>query len=305
MNFLSLLTSILTLTILSTPPGAEAKPPTVEDAARYARTLVKRESLANVNTINNDTGIPVSFVEYYADCGDGSPVMLIIDMSSSHRNIKKGSPVSLSIRVGDHPAGEEVDPKYPGSRPGSVAGSPRISLRGHLQTINKDENLREYLKMERCFLQRHRDASWWLPHNPIHSSHFAKFDIEGIYFIGGFGDTGYIGEIPVEMYNNAKDIDSEETEVQEQQHPFGVYGDFTEQLDTQIAILERIIANDQSLMAEDLKKVNINGHHSTVYETSAVLSKLNELKKQALDHAFDLALANSNLDENKASTNLF
>lgn len=48
--------------------------PTVEDGAAVARTLVNRESLANVNTIKSlkqsdgsFLDLPVSSVEYYAD----------------------------------------------------------------------------------------------------------------------------------------------------------------------------------------------------------------------------------------------
>lgn len=285
--------------------------PTVEDAASYARTLVKRESLTNVNTIYNETGFPVSFVEYYADCGnDGSPVLLIIDMSSSYQNIQKGSPVSLSIRVGDHPPNEQVDPKYPGSRPNSVAGSPRINLRGHLETVSQEEDPLEYLKLEKCFLKRHKDAAWWLPHNPIHSSHFAKFVIESIYFIGGFGDTGYIGDIPVEMYKKAKIIDSDEGEeeppVGEIGHPFGSLGEFFERVDFDKAVFEKLLLSlsngkesDIEISEKDLKRISpwlkesgiqLNELTANYKAVEGVVERLNELQRQAMEYGYDLAL---------------
>ncbi|CCH45088.1 Mitochondrial tumor suppressor 1 [Wickerhamomyces ciferrii] len=183
------------------------KRPTVEDAAVNARTLIQRESLANINTVyqeGDDKGLPASFVEYYTDCGDGNPVILAIDMATSFRNVKGGSPYSLTVRVGDHAPHEQVDPRYPGSRPHSVAGSPRINLRGKFETV-KEEEVDE---LQKCFLKRHKDAAWWLPGNPIHSSHFVKFMVDEAYFLGGFGDTGYIGKIPKELYQNASSIDN-------------------------------------------------------------------------------------------------
>ncbi|ODV75557.1 CREG family protein CYBJADRAFT_49696 [Cyberlindnera jadinii NRRL Y-1542] len=172
---LSTLLAIASSVIAAEADGSPFKPPSVEDAAVYARTLVKRESLTNVNTISHSgssEGKPVSFVEYYADCGDGNPVLLAIDMSTSYKNYASGSPATLSIRVGDHPLNEHVNPKYPGSRPNSVAGSPRINLRGSFVNVTTEE----LPQLEACFLERHRDARWWLPGNPIHSSHFVKFE---------------------------------------------------------------------------------------------------------------------------------
>lgn len=189
------------------------KRPTVEDAAVNARTLIHRESLANINTVyqdGDDKGLPASFVEYYADCGDGNPVILAINMATSFKNIQEGSPYSLTVRVGDHSPHEHVNPKYPGSRPHSVAGSPRINLRGNFIDVQEEE----VEELKKCFLKRHKDAVWWLPGNPIHESHFVKFDVKDAYFLGGFGDTGYIGKIPKDLYSKASPIedDKEETE---------------------------------------------------------------------------------------------
>lgn len=187
------------------------KNPSVEDAAVNARTLIKRESLVNVNTIyqeGEEKGLPASFVEYYADCGDGNPVILAVDMATSFKNIKEGSPYSLTVRVGDHGPHEHVNPKYPGSRPYSVAGSPRMNLRGKLEDI-KEEEVEE---LQRCFVARHKDAVWWLPGNPIHETHFVRFMVDDAYFLGGFGDTGYIGKIPKELYHNASAIEEDDVE---------------------------------------------------------------------------------------------
>lgn len=100
--------------ILSLPASNELK-----QAASIARTLLHRESLLQLNTISrsSDSEIPVSFVEYYADClCDGNPILNLIDISTSVRNIENGSPCSVSVKVGDHPLRDhDVDIDYPGS----------------------------------------------------------------------------------------------------------------------------------------------------------------------------------------------
>ncbi|KAF5098818.1 hypothetical protein D0Z00_001877 [Geotrichum galactomycetum] len=178
------------------------KVPTLEEAAVEARTLVNRESLANLATIDvAHNNVPVSFMEYYADCdNDGSLTLLSLNIGSSFRNIAKGSPATLSIRVGDHAINDEVDIHYPGGIVESPAGSPRISLRGKFVEVDASEHER----LAKCFVSRHPDSKWWLPGNPIHSSKWTKFEVEGAYFLGGFGDRAYIGEIPQDVYSAAQ-----------------------------------------------------------------------------------------------------
>lgn len=190
--------------------------PNVEDGARIARTLVSRESLVNVNTFKKvQTGdehaqIPVSSMEYYADCdGNGDPYWLVVDIGSTFQNIKEGSDYTFTIRVGDHPLGEEVDSSYPGSIKHSPAGSPRINLRGKLENVTF-ENPIDQLKLEACFLKRHPDAKIWLPRNTTspHKSHWAKLVVDEVYMIGGFGNLAYIGTIEGDIYHKAELIAS-------------------------------------------------------------------------------------------------
>ncbi|ESX01224.1 hypothetical protein KL918_002863 [Ogataea parapolymorpha] len=177
----------------------------VETAARVARTLVNRESLANLATIQKKDGVPVSFMEYYADCqDDGEPIFLLVNISSSQRNIDEGSKVSVSIRVGDHPINDHVNPHYIGGRVRSAAGSPRVNLKGSFVPVAGSPEL------DACFALRHHDAPAWYPGSPVHSTFWAKFHVEEVYIIGGFGDAAYIGEIPADLYLNATTFDDEE-----------------------------------------------------------------------------------------------
>lgn len=193
----------------------------VKTAARVARTLVYRESLTSLNTVDRISKYPVSFVEYYSDCDDdGQPVMLMISVSSSNKNIEAGSLTSLSIRVGDHPLNEHVNMQYPGGTHSSTAGLPRINLKGKFIEVNSTEDI---LKYEFSFGKRHKDSIKWYPGSPIHESRWVKFKVEHIYMVGGFGNLAYIGEIGLEEYLNAEIIkDFEWTSLlnleQEQKH---------------------------------------------------------------------------------------
>lgn len=183
--------------------------PTVEDGALVARTLIKRESLANVNTIQSITKgdksyeIPVSSMEYYADCdNDGNLYWLVVEIGSTYQHIRSGSPYSFTIRAGDHALKEDVSPDYPGGIASSPAGSPRVNLKGQLKDV-EIENPLDYAALEKCFLSRHPDAQWWLPSNIVspHKTHFVKFEVDDIFIIGGFGDRAYIGPVDSELYH--------------------------------------------------------------------------------------------------------
>lgn len=41
-----------------------------------------------------------------------------------------------------------------------------------------------------------------MPGNPIHESEWVAFEVERVYWVGGFGDREFIGDIPVELYRN-------------------------------------------------------------------------------------------------------
>ncbi|KAL6450340.1 hypothetical protein SBY92_002275 [Candida maltosa Xu316] len=197
--------------------------PSVEEGASVARTLVNRESLANVNTIKSIkqadgsfSQLPVSNMEYYADCdNDGDPYWLVIDVGTANQNIIKGSKFSFSIRVGDHAKYDEVSDSYPGGIEGSPAGLPRVTLTGTLRQVYYPNPFdKRRIDLEKCFLKRHPDASMWLPGNYLspHKSHWAKFTVDGVQLIGGFGDRAYIGEVDADLYHSAELIPPPEPE---------------------------------------------------------------------------------------------
>jgi hypothetical protein len=186
---------VLVSTAVSSPiPVAE--PPDVEAAAKQARFLVHVNNLATLSTVYQSgprKGLPVGQIEYYADCPDEQDALTFIgvDASTVFHNVKEGSPASLAIRVGDR--------SLWGHSPASPAAHPRLSLFGEFIEHTGDKKA-----LEQCFVRSHRDAKKWIPggQNDVHDSHWLKFNITGIHFIGGFGDKAYIGDIPVELYRN-------------------------------------------------------------------------------------------------------
>ncbi|KAK9373450.1 pyridoxamine 5'-phosphate oxidase-domain-containing protein [Lipomyces chichibuensis] len=171
-----------------------ATDPSVEEAAVKARRLVRDQSIGDLNTIYQHgrlKGSPIGLPEYYADCDkNGSLTLLLLGVGVNYDNWQAGSPVSFSIKY---------TPTF--IPPISPATEPRVSLQGSITYIPEDDDA-VINKAKFCFLRRHPDAKLWLPGNGFHNSSFARFDVESVYWIGGFGHKAYIGDIPVDLYHN-------------------------------------------------------------------------------------------------------
>ncbi|KAI0464805.1 hypothetical protein LJB42_000014 [Komagataella kurtzmanii] len=247
-----LLTGVLCL-LLASNAGASPLSRSYHDvktAASVARTLVHRESLTQLNSIYQSgdlEGVPVSFVEYYTDCfNDGNPLMLLVDISTSQKNIAEGSPYSLSIKVGDHQlTDKKVNGKYPGETFKSTAGSPRVSITGKLHDVT--EQVSHNISVTKCFVERHHDSLFWIPGKEVaHSSKWWKFNVDSVYFVGGFGNMAYIGKIPLQEYLSAPLLDEEE---------------YLQKLDYYMhSNWEKVVANNPNHSPEYIK--NIKSHSS-------------------------------------------
>ncbi|CAN6659901.1 hypothetical protein TRVA0_032S00210 [Trichomonascus vanleenenianus] len=171
--------------------------------ARDARTLVNREDIGTLSTVFQSgslKGDPTGQMEYYADCyEDGTLTLIGMNISTAFTNINEGSKASFHIR--QHPYHNRY--RFPGGIPKSPAGSPRITLTGSAEPLdNVTEEEQE--RLARCFLAVHPDAKWWLPgSDAVHDSFWVKFVPEKIHYIGGFGDRAFIGDIPVEEYQES------------------------------------------------------------------------------------------------------
>ncbi|KAI2637909.1 pyridoxamine 5'-phosphate oxidase-domain-containing protein [Hypomontagnella submonticulosa] len=210
--------------ILTNPVSHSAyKIPTSQESAVLGRRILALTPLGTLATVFPDTsrsrqpeglgGMPIGLMEYVADCEDeGNPTVLAMNIGTSFRNVNGGSNISLaqqwtppyppdkrikSTGFFDWLFGRDGDaPKEP--VPYSAVNLPRYSLLGYIEKIDPTRTD----ALASCFVEKHPDAKYWLPGNPIHESEFVRLVVTQVYWIGGFGDRAYIGWIPVDEWKN-------------------------------------------------------------------------------------------------------
>ncbi|EKG18088.1 FMN-binding split barrel-related protein [Macrophomina phaseolina MS6] len=180
--------------------------PTVHESAVMARRILHLNGLGTLSTVfptknqgvsasenrpSDVAGTPIGLIDYIADCehSTGNPTILAIDIATSFKNVAAGSNISLSLNW--------VPPKGQVRSPASL---PRYSLQGYLENVTAEDLVKHAIPA--CFAKYHPDAVAWYPGSPIHSSHWVRFVVQEVYWIGGFGDRAYIGWIPVEDWRN-------------------------------------------------------------------------------------------------------
>jgi len=189
--------------------------PTAHDSAILARRILNLTPLGVLSTTfpsshpstpaPNDarpadlSNIPIGMMDYIADCeSNGNPTILAINIATTFRNARMGSNVSLSLQwTPPHAPSSHISSS---SFQYSAANLPRFSLLGHFEALTAEEI--EDKEIAECFVKKHPDARYWLPGNKIHQSEWVRLVVEGIYWVGGFGDRAYIGWIDVEGYKN-------------------------------------------------------------------------------------------------------
>ncbi|KAI5123671.1 hypothetical protein M0805_001700 [Coniferiporia weirii] len=167
---------------------------TVQDAALLARGLVASSQaigvMATVFPSNSSLqGEPFALQEYYASChANGSLSLITMPISRHTQNILHSPTHSASMTVWSSPP---------------AASKARVSLMGNVTFLDSrfavDSGIRD------CYLRQHPDARWWLPDDPdaAHLAYWARFDPHSVFFVGGFGDKHYIGNVPLDLYQNA------------------------------------------------------------------------------------------------------
>lgn len=83
----------------------------------------------------------------------------------------------------------------------SPASHPRLALVGTLSAVTDQD---EVARIRKCFVDRHPDATLWMPGSRIHDSFWVQFRVRTVYWVGGFGNVAYIGFIPTDMYRNVR-----------------------------------------------------------------------------------------------------
>ncbi|KAI1778938.1 pyridoxamine 5'-phosphate oxidase-domain-containing protein [Hypoxylon cercidicola] len=205
--------------IFSNPPvsASEYRIPTSYESAVLGRRILALSPLGTLATVFPDAadglgGMPVGLLEYVADCEeDGNPTLLAINIETTFKNVRGGSNISLAQQwTPPYPPDKRIkstfwnwlfgrDSDEPTEKvPYSAVNLPRYSLLGYIEEMDEAATA----DMSSCFVDKHPDAKYWLPGNPIHESHFVRLIVTKVYWIGGFGDRAYIGWIPVEEWKN-------------------------------------------------------------------------------------------------------
>ncbi|KAG0235491.1 hypothetical protein BGW41_000736 [Actinomortierella wolfii] len=175
-------------------PDVHAMGETVEDAAGFARGLIKNTGVGTLVSVMSSKyqngaieGYPFGSMDYFSDDCEksGRPLMLLSRLQINVQNARVSNRVSLAVR------------KLPGpNERGNPMTDPRVTLIGHLRLLEEEH----HDAAVQCFTAKHPDAKWWLPGSGFHDFQWYTFEIESIYYIGGFGGLHYIGWIPVDTY---------------------------------------------------------------------------------------------------------
>ncbi|WFD44603.1 hypothetical protein MPSI1_003271 [Malassezia psittaci] len=200
-----------------------------EQAAIDLRKLLQDDTtffVASLGSVGKLGNVEIG-AEYYAPCfnastsrmltnaSDGDLLFLALPVSSNWRNVLAPN-ASASVLIHSNSDPQVVDVRHSiktpadrlqwtPDRPSWRKGMPskaRVNLHGTMHTISDDHPAIDTLAS--CFLKYHPDAAIWKPGSRT-SPHLAKwthFAIESIYYVGGFGDEHYIGQIDLDQYRN-------------------------------------------------------------------------------------------------------
>lgn len=148
---------------------------------------------------------PIALPDYLADCEDsGNPTLLALSISTSTRNARAGSNVSLALSWWDSYS------RLTHHQPWSAANLPRASLIGYLEELSSDEI--EAHDIVACYTGVHRDSRLWLPGDSraAHEGVWMRMVVQEIYWIGGFGDRNFIGWFDPKEWRRIRREDWEE-----------------------------------------------------------------------------------------------
>lgn len=76
----------------------------------------------------------------------------------------------------------------------------RLALFGHVERLTDQNDIDEAAKV---FGHYHKDAKAYYPGNGPHYAFWARFNVDRVYWLGGFGDTHYIGWLPLDLYTTS------------------------------------------------------------------------------------------------------
>lgn len=96
------------------------------------------------------------------------------------------------------------DPDRPDWRKGMYSKQ-RLTLFGHLETVNDSQVEEEDASLQSCYLSYHPDASHFIPgsKDSPHLAVWTRFIVDRVYRVGGYGDESQIGWVDLETWKQA------------------------------------------------------------------------------------------------------
>lgn len=161
----------------------------------------------------------ITGTEYFAPCNhhSGSLLYLGLTVSQTWRNVLHSDSKNATVSIASNTNPAVPDPRHHSphdshrwdeDRPSWRRGMPsksRITLFGHFSILNITDHPEQTDQAARCYLDHHPDASHWAP-NSTESPHipfWATFNVNKVYWVGGFGDEHYIGWFSSDEWNAA------------------------------------------------------------------------------------------------------
>ncbi|KDN50843.1 hypothetical protein K437DRAFT_233479 [Tilletiaria anomala UBC 951] len=181
----------------------------------------------------------VASPDYFAPCFlNGDLLMLAMPVSQHWRNALTSPHRNATFSIGSNPDPSIPDPRHVKSFHSRVApnllkghkpphwdpsrpnwrrfmpSKNRMTLFGHIVQVPSlssaispvvSSQHDEAHSLAQCFLSYHPDSAHWAPGSTEspHTAFWARFVVDRVYHVGGFGDEHFIGFIPLEKYREA------------------------------------------------------------------------------------------------------
>ncbi|CDO57786.1 conserved hypothetical protein. Putative pyridoxamine 5'-phosphate oxidase [Geotrichum candidum] len=194
----SILAAAMPIPVPPHGPGGRHHPnrvPTLKEAAREARTMVKFERFAKVSVKDEKPSR-----EKYAECHEDSSLTFLFNKGEESLVFETESPALVTIKkhpfTHHKPKKHRKDSKKP-ERPrhGPVGFDDKLSLNGKFVQVDDSAEIE---KLTSCFNSKFR-------HSEIHDDQvFVKFEIEKVHFNNGHKRFKFDEDIPLEIYKEAK-----------------------------------------------------------------------------------------------------
>lgn len=140
-----------------------------EELSQEARALVSSQRRGVLSTLLRTDGSPYGSLVEYADCGDGTILLLLSALTDHRKNLEEDPRASLFV-TGEIQSDDAL-------------AQSRVTLVGEAEVVERSDVLRE------LYLARHPQAAQWIDFSDFA---FFRFRIERVRYIAGFGKMGWL-----------------------------------------------------------------------------------------------------------------